>query len=568
MGNETITAWDITRREIAAREGIVAAKHPAAAAAGLRVLQEGGNAVDAAVTTAFAVGVAEPWMSGLGGGGFMTIHLASGEDVVIDYFGRAPQAAHAGMFALLPSARPDHLGFTGVREDANNVGHRAVAVPGTVAGLALALERYGTISLARALQPAIELARDGFEVAWHHTLVLAVSRGLLARFPATAAIFLQPSGEVYAPGYDEPVFLRQPDLAATLERVAAEGPAGFYRGAVARAIVEEQARHGGIMTLDDLAMYEAEVVAPLAVPYRDLTVLHIPGGAGGVTVAAALNMLAGFDLARLGHNSPSALHLTIEASRRAFADRMAFVADPRHTDVPLAGLVSASYADQRRGEIATGRATPEIRHGNPSGAGEQQSPVVSALEGSGGCTTHLATIDRAGNAVALTQTLTSLFGSFVTVPGTGVLLNNAMNLFDPRPGRANSIAPLKRPASSMAHMVALRDGRVTFTVGAPGGRRIMDTCLQVFLNMAEYGLSIQAACSAPLIDSSGPETLVDDRIPVGVRDELVAMGHRIAARPATFWPRYFASPTGIQVAPDGTLRGGADPFGYGVATGY
>lgn len=566
MPLENVTAWEIARREIVAEHGIVAAKHPAAAAAGLQVLQEGGNAVDAAVTAAFAVGVAEPWMSGIGGGGFMTIHLATGEDAVIDYFGRAPQAASAGMFDLLPGARPDHLGFTGVRDDANTVGHRAVAVPGTVAGLSLALERYGTISLARALQPAIELARDGFVVEWHHALVLALSRALLTRYPATAAIFLQPSGEVHAPGYDEPALLRQPELAETLKRIAAEGPAGFYRGSVARAIVEEQARHGGLMTLDDLADYRAEVLSPLAVPYRDFTVLHIPGGAGGVTVAAALNVLAGYDLAWLGHNSARALHLTIEASRRAFADRMAYVADPRQTDVPLAALVSSGYADRRRGEIADDRATAGVRPGDPTGTGA--APPAVALEGDGGCTTHLATIDRAGNAVALTQTLTSLFGSFVTAPGAGILLNNAMNLFDPRPGHANSIAPLKRPASSMAHMVALRNGSAALTVGAPGGRRIMDTCLQVFLNMAEYGMSIQEACAAPLIDSSGPETLVDDRIPASVREQLSAMGHRIAPRPATFWPRYFASPTGIQVGPDGALRGGADPFGYGVAAGY
>ncbi len=230
------TEWQIGRREIVADHGTVAAKHPGAAAAGLRVLQEGGNAVDAAVTAAFAVGVAEPWMSGLGGGGFMTIHLATGEDVVVDYFARAPRAAAPTMYELEPGFRPDALGFSGVKDNANTVGHRAVAVPGTVAGLALALERYGTIGLADALQPAIALAEEGFELAWHHTLVLALSRELLARYPATAAVFLTPAGEVHQPGAEAPAYLRQPDLARTLRRIADEGVQGFYHSETARAI--------------------------------------------------------------------------------------------------------------------------------------------------------------------------------------------------------------------------------------------------------------------------------------------------------------------------------------------
>ena len=360
------TEWLIQRREIVADHGIVAAKHPRAAEAGLRVLQEGGNAVDAAVTAAFAVGVAEPWMSGIGGGGFMTIHLASGEDAVVDYFARAPRSAGPDFYELTEGYRADALGFTGVKDNANTVGHRAVAVPGTVAGLALALERYGTIGLKDALAPAIALAEEGFAVAWHHALICALSRELLARYPATAAVFLREGGEVHAPGEDRPVLLRQPDLARTLRRIADEGPAGFYRGETARAIAAEMARHGGAITEEDLAAYEAEIVAPLAAPYRDHTVLHIPRAAGGITVLESLNLLEGFDLAALGHNSVAALHAIVEASRRAWADRMAYLGDPDVVAAPLVGLASREYAAARPRRSSPANPGPTSRRCSPT----------------------------------------------------------------------------------------------------------------------------------------------------------------------------------------------------------
>lgn len=559
----------VTRREVAGRQGMVTAKHPLVAGLGIQVLRDGGNAVDAAVAMAFAIGVVEPHMSGLGGGGFMSIHLRDGRNLVVDYFARAPLTASPAMYELTSDFHADRLGFTGVKGNANTVGPRSAAVPGLVSGLTTARDRFGSLPLERLLQPAIRCAEQGYPVTWHTTLMQATSARLLRRCPATAATFLD-EGLPYAPGQDTPVLFKQPELGSTLRRIADQGAAGFYRGPVAAVISAEMERSGGLMREEDLARYEAKLVDASLGEYRDYELLAIPGASGGTTLIESFNILEGYDLAALGHNSAPMLHRLIETVRRSHADRLAYLGDPEQVEAPWQALVSKAYAGERRLQIDQVRHTP-ARAGDPwqFQSGRPREASTAAAEGTGGCTTHLSVIDRDGNAVAVTQTLTSLWGSGVTAEGTGVLLNNTMNLFNPQPGNANSIAPWKRPASSMAHFIVLRDGEPLLVTGAPGGRRIMDTVLQVTLNVLDFGMGIQEAVSAPLIDATGPETYVDPRISEAVRAQLTAMGHELDVRAREFYPGHYARPAGITRDPRaGVLRGGADPYDVGVAAGY
>jgi gamma-glutamyltranspeptidase/glutathione hydrolase len=561
----TETTLRVTRDLAVSRNAMVAAKHPAAVRAALDVLARGGNAVDAAVTAAFAIGVVEPWMSGLAGAGFMTIQRPGGERAVIDFFSRAPLAATPDMYELTGEGGANTVGFGGVKDQANAYGPLAVAVPGMVAGMALALERFGTIALADAVAPAIRCAEEGFEVDWYRGMLLASQQQVISRDAETTRIFLA-NGLPPAPLFGRPApRIRQPELAGTLRAIAARGRDGFYRGEVAERIAAHVQSLGGILTAGDLARYEARVVEPLVLRYREYELVLLPYQAGGITIGEALNILDGMDLRATGFNSAATLHAIAEASRRGYADRFAYVADPDVVEIDWERLASKAYAAERRAEIDRERASKPEAGRDIARAGSAAGAVTA---GDDGCTTHLSVVDGEGTMVSVTQTLTLIFGSAVTVPGTGVLLNDNMNLFDPVPDRANSVAPWKRPASSMAHVVAVRDGVPVLAVGAPGGRRIMDTCLQMTLDVLEFGLDIQAACGAPLIDCAGPELLVDDRIPESTRERLRTMGHDVVAAEVSFSPRVFASPTGVAVDPTTGLRyGGADPFGPGVAAG-
>jgi gamma-glutamyltranspeptidase/glutathione hydrolase len=432
-----------------------------------------------------------------------------------------------------------------------------------VAGMALALERFGTIELADAIAPAVDFAERGFPINWYNGMLIASQEKIIQRDPETSRIFLR-NGTAPAPLFGEAaVTVQQPELAQTLRRIAQQGPDGFYRGEVAERIAAHLKEQGGILTADDLARYQAVIVDPLVIGYRDYELVLLPYQAGGITIGEAFNILDGLDLRSTGFNSAASLHKLATASRCAYADRFAYVGDPDFVKLDWDRLASKSYAAERRV-----RWYDPQRFVKPEPGSGIAEPVVAETAGDGGCTTHLSVVDSQGNIVSLTQTLTLIYGSAVTVPGTGVLLNDSMNLFDPIPGRPNSIAPWKRPASSMAHIVATRDGVPVLGVGAPGGRRIMDTCMQVALDVLEYGMDIQSACGAPLIDCAGPELLVDDRIPAETRDQLRAMGHNVERVEVSFSPRGFASPTGVAVDPRTGLRsGGADPFGMGIAAG-
>lgn len=559
------TTLHVTRDLAVSRNSMVAAKHPSAVQAALDILDKGGNAVDAAATAAFAIGVVEPWMSGIGGVGFMTIQMAGKEPVVIDYFGRAPGAATPDMYELTGEER-SVVGFGGVKDQANAYGALSCTVPGMVAGLAYAVEHYGNKDISEVVSPAAKLADEGFEVNWYNGMLLSSQQATMRRDPETMRIFMA-NGTPPAPLFGQPnPTIRQPELAGTLRKIAAQGKDGFYKGEVAEKIASHLQSLGGIMTADDLARYEPVVTKPIVIPYQGYELVLLPFQGGGITLAETFNILDGLNIRSTGHNTAQTLHSIDEASKRAFADRFAYVGDPDFVDIDWDMLASKAYGDQRRGEIDPNRAsTPQPGEGIRRGSGVKQEMAVTM---DGGCTTHLSVVDKDGNMVSVTQTLTLIFGSMVTIPDVGVIMNDTMNLFEPIPGRANSIASWKRPASNMAHVVATKDGVPVLAVGAPGGRRIIDTCLQMTLDVLDFDMTIAEACGAPLIDCSGPELLADTRIPQATRDRLREMGHDVVDAEVSFSPRAFASPTGVTVDPETGLRGGgADPFGIGIAAG-
>lgn len=550
--------------EVVARHGMVVAKHPLAAEAGVEVLERGGNAVDAAVTTAFATGVTLPFSNGLGGGGYLLFHdAAAARTHVVDYAMQAPAAAHEGMYEPEPDGRVGgSFGWRLMRGHANWQGWASMAVPGTVAGLTLALERFGTISLADALVPAIRLAEEGFPLSPGLAASINNQWELIGRTPSSRAI-LADGGRPRAVGER----LRQPLLARTLRRLAEAGAADFYSGRIADEIVADMYDHGGLVDNEDLAAYRPRTPeGPLVGSYRGTTIHAAPGATGATTTLEILSILAGYDLRSLGAGSAEALHLWIEASRLAFADRFQYLADPERVDVPWHGLLAPTYAAERRRAIEPARAAGRYPSGDPWPAEGRRGPALpyppSSPWDSGG-TTHLGVVDRTRNAVALTQTLLSWSG--VILPRTGVVMNDAMGWFDPLPGRANSVAPGKRGLNNMSPVILLADGKPWLTLGAPGGRRIIGTVAQVISNLLDHGMGVQRAISAPKIDCSEPTTKLDARIPQTVRRALEARGHRLAVVEGT--PG--ASPSAVLIDHgSGQLRGGEDPFSEGVAVGY
>ena len=437
------TTWRYDRDEAASPHGVVAAKHELAAEAGAGVLREGGNAIDAVVTAGFVAGVVEPFMSGLGGGGFLVAHFPErGERIVVDHPMVAPAAATPEMYSLAASGNDaDMFGWHKVEGDANIHGHLAAAVPGTVAGLTLALEEFGTVSRQRALAPAIKHAEDGFDVSWHTALMIGLDLALLNRFPATRAVFTN-NGYVPTPypGWRKP--LRQPDLAATLRLVADQGSRAFYEGSPARAIAAEMQAHGGLISEEDLAGYQPTVVEPLSGSYRGYEVLTSPPASGGPTVLETLNLMEQADLSGMGHNSAEALHWIAESCLQAFTDRLSLLGDPALVDAPWETLISKHYAELQ---------TATFVQDNVRAPAPTLPPPIPRMN-----TTHVSAIDRWGNSASLTTTLLGGWGSGVTVPGTGVLLNNGMMWFDPVPGRPNSIVGGKKPLANMAPMLVLR----------------------------------------------------------------------------------------------------------------
>ena len=548
--------WLMAKTEAVAANGMVSSKHPLASLAGLEMLKQGGNAVDAAVATAFAVGVVEPWMNGLGGGGFMLVHLAKARrTLAIDFAMVAPAAAHPRMYQLEDGVYEGIFPWRKTKDNENVYGYKAICVPGTVAGLSYALDRFGTMDLATVLQPAIRYAEDGFPVDWFAMVQIALDAEVVATFPETAEIFFKHGFPRKPLEGCKQEMIRQPALAATLRRIAANGADEFYRGETARRIVAAMEANGGLISKSDLAGYEPVVSEPtVEVAYRDCIVATSPGVSGGPTLAQALGLLDGFDLGAWGRGSARSLHMIAEVLRLAFADRFSHMGESAGNESAWRTMLSQEYIACRRNLISMERAIDAILPGNPIPSGS---------------TTHLSVVDRERNMVSLTQTLLSRFGSRVTIPGTGVLMNNGMFWFNPEPGGANEVMGGKRPLSNMAPALILRNGEPWVTLGASGGRRIIGAVLQIATDLIDYGMSMQEAIGAPRIDVSTGRLLVDSRYPAEVVERLKAMGHDLLQVTESIAPRYFASPCGIMIdRKAGVLRGGADPFHPAVSIGF
>jgi len=467
---------------VIATQGMVASQEKLATQAGLEVLEEGGNAVDAGVTVGFTLAVTLPRAGNIGGGGFMLIHQAKdNQNVAIDYREKAPLAASRDMFLNEKGeADPQKSRFS----------YLSIGVPGTVAGLTLALEKYGTISLKRALKPAIELAENGFVVTKDlQASILAAQKNLQAS-PASKAIFFKPDGNPYEVGE----VIKQPDLARSLKLIASKGSKAFYEGEIADKIVADMAANSGLITKEDLAKYEAIIREPVKGDYKGYEIYSMPPpSSGGVHLVQMLNILEKFPIATLGHNTAQTIHLMAETMKLAYADRFKYLGDPDFFTVPVSQLISKAYADILRAKINADKATPseKITPGNLKESTE---------------TTHYSVIDGKGNAVANTYTLNFGYGTGITAPGTGILLNNEMDDFSAKIGTANAygliggegnaIAPEKRMLSSMTPTIVMKDGKPFLVTGSPGGSRIITIVLQIVMNVIDHQMNIAEATNA------------------------------------------------------------------------
>lgn len=537
---------------VVARQGMVATQKSEATQVGVEILRRGGNAVDAAVAVGLALAVVLPRAGNLGGGGFMLVHDAkSGETFALDYREKAPAAAHRDMFLTEDGqVHPERSSFS----------HQAAGVPGTVAGLAYALEHWGTLSLEEVIAPAVRLAEEGFEITPDLAANLRTKRPLFERFDSTQAIFLKPDGANYQVGER----LIQKDLAWSLQQIAEHGADAFYRGAIAKKLVADMQRHDGLIDLDDLAGYRVTLRQPLTGHYRGYTIAAMPPpSSGGVHLIQMLNVLEAYPLAAWGHNSSDVVHRMAETMKMAYADRSQHLGDPDFWQVPVDGLVSKAYAAQQRSQIDPYRARPStaISAGDPAA---YESPD----------TTHFSIIDRHGNAVSNTYTLNFSYGSSIVAEGTGILLNNEMDDFSAKPGvpnayglvggEANAVEAGKRPLSSMTPTLVFDDDGVFLATGSPGGSRIITTVLQILLNVIDFDMNIAEATHALRVHHQWlPDELrVEKGLSPDTKRLLSSRGHRVVEKAA------MGATQSIQRR-DGLLFGATDPRRPdGEAAGY
>lgn len=525
-----IASFTCEKKPATGSRGMVVTNHPLASAAGAQMLLAGSNAIDAAVASLFALTVVEPMMVGILGGGLSHIRLVDGRHVVIDNLSTAPGHATADMYDCLS----DEIGKQRDTRDRENViGAKAVAVPGALKGWCEALARFGTLPLAEVLQPAIGLAEQGFVVTPYLSNCITDNAGDLAEDPGLAAMLL-PGGQPLQPG----ARLVQSDYAASLRLIAAEGPQALYGGRLGRALTDYMAAHAGLIDQTDLANYSIELREPIRGSYRGYEIFGPPPpSSSGVHITQMLNILEGYDIGALGFGSTDAVHLLAEALKIAFADRAVATADPAFVKVPVNKLIDKAYANERRALIAMG---------------EAKSWTAGLSGGESADTTHVTVADAQGNVVSATQTINGLFGACVQIPGTGMIANNYMFNFDPHPGRALSIAPGKRVFTSMAPMMALKEGRLAFALGLPGALRIFPSALQAIVNLIDHRMTLQEAVEAPRVWTEGGVLELEEAIPEAVAQELAARGHRVVRS-----PRVAGGMNAIAFNADGTLTGAA-----------
>lgn len=550
-------------RPVHARKAMVVSIHQQASQVGADILRQGGNAVDAAVATGFALAVVHPAAGNIGGGGFMLLRKANGELHFLDFREKAPKAASRDMYL-------DAQG--NVVPNASRVGYRAIGVPGSVAGLVYAQKHWGKLPLRTVMRPAIRLALGGVRLTYEEAQSMRDPK--LAQFPDSRRIF-QRDGKFYEPGE----IFTQGLLAATLERISLN-PNDFYKGAMARELAAEIKRGGGLITAEDLAEYEVKERQPIRGSYRGYEIISAPPpSSGGITMLEALNILEGYDLGKLGNRSADSIHLTVEAFRRAFFDRAELLGDPDFSQVPVPQLIDKKYAEAWRQSLDTMRATESKDVHRPAGFGELDRPAALHPPYTGHestNTTHFSVVDAQGNAVAVTTTLNDSFGASVTAGKLGFVLNDEMDDFTSKPGvpngygliqsEANAIAPGKRPLSAMAPTIVLKDGKLFMVLGSPGGPRIISTVANILMGVIDYGLDIQQAVNAPRFHHQWQPDEIDIE-KTGISPDTIkllqARGHKIKTE--TYW----SDGECIAVDPKtGELLGAPDGRNGGKAVGY
>jgi gamma-glutamyltranspeptidase/glutathione hydrolase len=539
---------------------MVVSVHHDASDAGVEIMRQGGNAVDAAVATGFALAVVHPAAGNIGGGGFMLFRSASGDVHFLDYREKAPAAATATMYQ-------DAQG--NVVPDLSTVGYKAVGVPGSVAGMVTAQKKWGKLKLAQVMAPAIRLARDGFTLTWEEAEELHDQH--LGRFPESRRIF-QRDGNYYEPGD----LFKQPDLASTLEKIAAN-PDDFYHGKIAKQIAADMSTNGGLITEKDLADYEVKERTPIHGTYRGLDVYSAPPpSSGGIALVEALNILESYDLKSMGSRSADSMHMTVESMKRAFMDRADFLGDPDFSQIPTAQLIDKHYAEKWRESINPQRTQASRSMQRPNFENLDRLARAAHAGAEPTQTTHYSVVDAEGNAVSVTTTLNGGFGSFVTVPGLGFLLNNEMDDFASKPGvpnmygliqgPANAVGPGHRPLSAMTPTIVTNHGKLFLVLGSPGGPTIITTVLNVLSGVVDYGMDIQQAVAAPRFHHQWLPDEVD--VERGISPDTVKLleqrGHNVKQK------GYWGDAECIEIdAKTGERLGGQDPrHSYGKAAGY
>lgn len=552
--NPSFAAWP---EPVRAKHAMVASQHELASKIGLEIMRKGGNAVDAAIAVGLALAVVYPEAGNIGGGGFMLVRLNSGKTIAIDYRESAPAAANRDVFL-------DRNGELIKGEGSSTIGYRASGVPGTIAGFDMAFKKYGSgkVKWRDLVEPARLLAQNGYVLSFRLANLFRTYRANLSKYPESKRVFLN-DGKFFNEG---DVF-KQPDLARTLGRISSGGAREFYNGETARLIAGDMQANKGLITLKDLKDYKARERMPLHGTYRGYEIVTMPPpSSGGIVMLQVLNMLEGYDIRGMGYNSSAKYQVLAEAMRRAFADRAEFMADPDFAKVPVEQLIDKKYAELRRASIDQTRATSssEIGHGTIAGAEPME-------------TTHYTVADPQGNVVTNTYTINDLYGSSVTIKGTGMLMNDEMDDFAARPGKANmfgliqgernKVEPQKRPLSSMTPTIVLRkDGSVWFALGARGGPRIISAVLQSVINVIDHDMNIQQAIDAPRIHQQWfPDEILYE--PFGMSPDtlkvLSSYGQKFAERPSNI-----ASATGIMIDANGVRLGAIDSRSDGAAVGY
>ena len=498
------TTFLTEKRPASGSKGVVVTNHPLGSAAGSEMILAGGNAIDAAIASLFALSVVEPMMVGIFGAGHMNVRLANGEHHVIDGYATAPAACMEDMYTPIADSGPDYLKSI---DDLSSIGYLSIGVPGNLKAWAEALEAWGTMSLAEVMEPAIRFAARGFKASEYLHETIVQMEDVIRRFPETAATYM-PNGSPLKPGDH----VDRSDYARTLRAISDNGPDHLYNGPLGEIVCDYLSRNGGIITTQDLADYRTIRRKPVKGEYRGYELFGPPPpSAAGIHITEMLNILEEFDVAELGFGTADSIHLLLESMKKAFADRNRYTGDPDFVEVPVERLISKHHVEDFIDSIEMDKASPEI---DPGGKEPDH-------------TTHITVADADGNVVSATQTINELFGSKVTVPGTGMLLNNTQQMFDPHPGKALSVQPGKRVTSSMSPMIVMKEGFPEFAVGLPGGVRIFTSVLQAIVNIIDHKMSAQEAVEAPRVWTQGQDCEIEIGVAETVRTAVEAKGHRV-----------------------------------------